>query len=206
MPKKILTSNVIKKEKISRQARPRKSLISQDDGPVSESQKTLDAIESNRRQLVEMQNKILSAPAMNGGFSTLMYKIEKIEQSQEQLVEKVDEIRVVLYDPDNGLYARIKNVENESVDPKRISLMEDEIKDMKSWKDAEKKLFDKSESSDASLEKKLEEHNEIIKDLQRWHQKQSAVSKWLIVTVGTSALGMTVKFIYDYLISHVKFI
>jgi seryl-tRNA synthetase len=206
MPRKKLTSSTTKKETTSKQAKPRKSLISQDDGPMSESQKTLNAIESNRRQLVEMQNKILSAPAMNGGFSTLMYKIEKIEQSQEQLVEKVDEIRVVLYDPDNGLYARIKNVENESIDSKRISLMEDDIKEIKSWKDTEKKLFDKSEFSDASLGKKLEEHNEIIKDLQKWHQKQSAMSKWLIVTLGTSVLGMTVKFIYDYLISHVKFI
>lgn len=203
MPKKKIISNLTKEKVASRRGRPKKS-IEVDEGP--DSKKTLEALEVNRRQLIEMQNKILSAPAMNGGFSTLMYKIEKIEQSQEQLVEKVDEIRVVLYDPDNGLYARIKNVENSTIDSERISLMEEEIKDMKSWKENEKKFFDKSEFAEAKIEKKIEEHAEIIKELQRWYQKQTALSKWLAVTLGTSILGLIVKFAYDYLINHVKFI
>ena len=204
MPKKKITSNLTKDKVSSRRGRPKKTIEFEQEGP--DSKKTLEALEVNRRQLIEMQNKILSAPAMNGGFSTLMYKIEKIEQSQEQLVEKVDEIRVVLYDPDNGLYARIKNVENSTIESERISLMEEEIKDMKSWKENEKKFFDKSETTEIQLEKKIEEHAEIIKELQRWYQKNAAISKWLAVTIGTSVLGMLVKFLYDYLINHVKFI
>lgn len=204
MPRKKILSSSIKDKISTRPGRPKKSVEDEIEGPAS--RKTLEAIEVNRRQIVEMQNKILSAPAMNGGFSTLMYKIEKIEQSQEQLVEKVDEIRVVLYDPDKGLYARIKNVENSVIESERISLMEEEMRDMKSWRDNEKKFFDKSENNEAQLEKKIEEHSEIIKEIQRWYQKQAAVSKWLAVTVGTSTLGLLVKFAYDYLINHVKFI
>ena len=206
MPKKKIISNSIKEKVSSRRGRPKKTLENEQENNGPDSRKTLEALEVNRRQLIEMQNKILSAPAMNGGFSTLMYKIDKIEQSQEQLVEKVDEIRIVLYDPDHGLYARIKNVENSSIDSERISLMEEEIRDMKSWKENEKKFFDKSENNEAQIEKKIEEHNEIIKEIQRWYQKQAALSKWLGVTIGTSVLGLLIKFAYDYLINHVKFI
>lgn len=206
MPKKKNQNDSVPNVSSSKRGRPKKVLILEEDPPVSEAKRTLEALEHNRKQMLEMQNKILSAPAMNGGFSTLMYKIEKIEQSQDQLVEKVDEIRDVMYDPDSGLYARIKNIENSVVEEKRIESLEEEVRSIKSWKNLEEKSSEKDETHTADIEKKIEEHAEVIKDLKKWYERQAAATKWLAITVGTGLLGGFGKIIYEFLISHIKFV
>jgi len=206
MPKKKIQNGSMPSMSSSKRSRPKKIIITQDESPMSEAKKTLEAIEHNRKQMLDMQNKILSAPAMNGGFSTLMYKIEKIEQGQDQLVEKVDEIRDVMYDPDSGLYARIKNIENSVVDEKRIESLEDEVRSIKSWKNAEEKSSEKEETHTADIEKKIQEHSEVIKDLKKWYERQAAATKWLAITVGTGLLGGFGKIIYEFLLSHIKFV
>ncbi len=171
-----------------------------------ETKKTLDAIESNRQQILEMQKRILSAPAMNGGFSNLMYKIEKIEQSQTQLVFKVDEIREVLYNPDNGLYARIKNVENSTAEIERVEELEEQLHSIQSWKIHEEKLAQKEELNDENLAKIINQHSEVIKELQSWYQKQAAFTRWLSIAVGTAILGAIGKIIHAYINSHIQII
>jgi vacuolar-type H+-ATPase subunit I/STV1 len=171
-----------------------------------ESKRTLEAIESNRQQILEMQNRILSVPAMNGGFSNLMYKIEKIEQSQSQLVTKVDEIREVLYDPDNGLYARIKSVENGSAELERVQELEEQLHSIQNWKISEEKIAQKEELNDENIAKIINQHSEVIKELQTWHQKQAAATKWLSITIGTAILGTIGKLIHAYISSHIQII
>ena len=211
MPMKKKTSRPsLAKNAIRNKLHARKKLTHQDDDELGfiepESKKTLDALEHNRKQMIEMQNKIMSAPAMNGGFSTLMYKIEKIEQCQEQLVEKVDDIRDVLYDPDSGLYARIKKVETEKLDHQRFDTLASELMQIKSWKTSEEKAAEKEETEEEKFHQKINEHSEIIKDLQSWHHKQTAITKWLAITVGGGALTLLGKLIYDLLSSHIQII
>ena len=173
---------------------------------TDESKKTLEAIESNRQQILEMQNRILSAPAMNGGFSNLMYKIEKIEQSQSQLVTKVDDIREVLYNPDNGLYARIKSVENRTVKVDQFEELEDQIESIQSWKSREERLAEKEELNDENLAKIINQHSEVIKELQSWHQKQTAAVRWIIITAATAIVGLVGKLIHAYIFNHIQII
>jgi len=203
MPRKILKKE-ISSNQTRKFSRPRKS--SDDSASLSEVNKALEAIENNRKQMLEMQNKILAAPAMNGGFSTLMYKIEKIEKSQEQIVDKVDEIRDVLYDPDSGIYARIKIIENESIDNEKFEKLEEDIFAIKTWKNSKEKSEEKEEQQDIDLQKVLSEHAEVIKELQSWYQKQAAVTKWLAVTVGTALIGGIGKIIHMFLSNHIQLI
>ena len=205
MPRKKTTS--LRTESIKK-SHPRKRIIIDEDDEdyAEESKRTREAIENNRQQILEMQNKILAAPAMNGGFSTLMYKIEKIEQSQGQLVEKVDEIRDVLYDPDSGIYARIKNVENSIIDVDRFSTLETEISSIRNWKISEEKSAEKENSQEEKIEKMLAEHDVSLKELQRWYQKQAAITKWLAITIGAGLLGGIGKFLYAFILEHVKVI
>lgn len=186
-----------------RKSRPRKDK-KENSISAAESKTTLEALEHSRRQIAEMQNKILSAPAMNGGFSTLMYKIEKIEQSQEKLVEKVDDIRDVLYDPDSGLYARIKNVENQTAEVERVENLEEEIKYIKSWKENKDKLAAREEIEEADVEKILREHAEVLKELQKWYERQAAAIKWLALTLGTALFGIVGKIVHAYIMNQIK--
>lgn len=187
-------------EKRSRPRKDKKEINSS----APESKAALEALEHNRKQIIEMQNRILSAPAMNGGFSNLMYKIEKIEQSQEKLVEKVDDIRDVLYDPDSGLYARIKNVENQTAEVERVENLEEEIKYIKSWKESKDKLAEKEEIEEADVEKILREHAEVLKELQKWYERQAGAIKWIALTLGTALFGIIGKIIHVYIMNQFK--
>jgi hypothetical protein len=171
-----------------------------------DSKKTLEALESTKKQMLEMQNRIMAAPAMNGGFSTLMYKIEKIEQGQNQLVEKVDDIRIVLYDPDNGLYARIKNVENSKANDSDIKELEDSMSEIKHWKDTKEELCEEDSDDREELKKKILEQENTIKEIRGWHDKQAAITKWLAVTIGTVFISTIGKLIYDVVMEHVKLV
>jgi len=204
MPRKTLNKKEISSNQTRKLSRPRKS----NDGPasISEVNRALEAIEAQRKQMLEMQNRILSAPAMNGGFSTLMYKIEKIEKSQEQIVDKVDEIRDVLYDPDSGIYARIKIIENETIDNEKFDKLEEEVVAIKTWKNSKEKSEEKEEQQDIDFQKVLSEHAEVIKELQSWYQKQAAATKWLAVTVGTALIGGIGKIIHIFLTNHIQLI
>lgn len=63
--------------------------------------------------LVEsIANKINRAPALNGGFDRMLVMVEHIKEQQEDTSAKVDKIHDGLYEPNDGLYARVKMVEN----------------------------------------------------------------------------------------------
>lgn len=170
------------------------------------STKALTNIEQNYKRILEMQDKILAAPAMNGGFTTLLYKVESIEDSQTKLVEKVDQIHDVLYEPDNGLYARLKSVENECIGVKELGEIEKEVQEIKMWKTSEEKQSQKEEERDDVNGKLLSEHDSTLKELQRSIERYNAAMKWVAVSLGGGLLSMIGKLIYDYVSGHIKIV
>lgn len=178
--------------------------VAEDDIPMSS--KALTTIEQNYKRILEMQDKILSAPAMNGGFTTLLYKVDSIEDSQTKLVEKVDQIHEVLYEPDNGLYARLKNVENECVSTKDIGEIEKEVHEIKLWKSSEEKHSQKEEEKDGAKDKLLLEHETMLKELQGSIRRYNAAMKWIAVSLGGGLLSMIGKLIYEYVSGHIKIV
>lgn len=72
---------------------------------------TLEAQDKALERLAEK----LERPALNGGFDDLVRKVDKIDGVAEQLKtdqaatgKKIDAIHVAIYDPDTGLYGRVK--------------------------------------------------------------------------------------------------
>ena len=64
--------------------------------------------------LDEINKKLNTSAALNGGFDTLLYKIDKIEQSQGQLVSKVDKIHDAIYDPSEGIFSKLSEYKLEN--------------------------------------------------------------------------------------------
>ena len=167
---------------------------------------TLRTVEENCRQILEMQDKILSAPAMNGGFTTLLYKVENIEQSQCQLTEKVDQIHHVLYEPDSGLYARIKNVEKNCIPEGSLDGIENDLQEIKVWKVAEEKSYIKEEATIFENDKMLKHHETIINDLKATVDRYNSVGKWLLIFIGGGLLSIIGKLIYGLISGHVQIV
>jgi len=205
MSRKQIDEKKVSSKKNAGRSRTSKTLDGDlDPGPLSK--KAIEKIESNYKQILEMQDKILSAPAMNGGFTTLLYKVENIEQSQEQLVEKVNQIHDVLYEPDNGLYARLKSVENDCVSNDTIDELEKEVQEIKIWKNTEEKQSEKEEVAVVEKNKTILEHEAALRDIQASIAKYNAAAKWIVVSLGGGLLSMIGKLIYEYVTGHIKIV
>lgn len=75
--------------------------------------------DEDKKQLIgllnDIQIKLTSSTVMNGGFEKLFEKVNKIESTQEKLILDVNEIKDEIYDPNSGLYSKIKNSESNSI-------------------------------------------------------------------------------------------
>jgi hypothetical protein len=93
----------------------KKTLAAQDE-VLDELSKRFDHHVQSEEGVLERLAKKLEAPALNGGFESLVKNVEKIRTVQDQLGErlqetgsKVDAIHVAIYDPEKGLYAKVKD-------------------------------------------------------------------------------------------------
>jgi hypothetical protein len=206
MPRKQIIEKKVSPRKNVGRPRPSKVSSNDDYDHMPFSKKAIEKIENNYRQILEMQDKILSAPAMNGEFTTLLYKVENIEQFQEQLVQKVDQIHGALYEPDNGLYARVKNVENDCVSNETIDELEKEVQEIKIWKNSEEKQSEKEENAVVEKNKIMLEHEAALKDIQDSIAKYNAAIKWIAISLGGGLLSMIGKLIYEYVTGHIKIV
>jgi hypothetical protein len=62
----------------------------------------------------KMEAKISNAKSMNGGFDKLLIEVEHIKEAQGDILEGVRGVKKNLYEPDSGLFSRVKELEMES--------------------------------------------------------------------------------------------
>ena len=62
----------------------------------------------------KVENKISNAKSMNGGFDKLMTEVEHIKETQSDILDGVRGVKQNLYEPDSGLFSRVKELETES--------------------------------------------------------------------------------------------
>ena len=148
--------------------------------------------------LSEIQGK-LKAPALNGGFDTLMYKVEKIEEGQEKILERISTLNDTIYNPDTGLYARIKEAEN--VKSEELVEVEKSIGAMSIQHEHDIKNIHELLNQSERSELQIRELELDVKNLMKWKSSVVASIKWFLVTASTTAIGILVKAAYDVLIA-----
>ncbi len=68
-------------------------------------------------KLEKVENKVVNAPAMNGGFDKLLNEVEHIKENSKKIVlDAVKGYKENLYEPDSGFFSRVKELETESID------------------------------------------------------------------------------------------
>lgn len=69
-------------------------------------------LDKNEKELLEQINqKLISSKALNGGFDKLVVTVENIKEKQQETSEKLDTITNALYEPRDGLFARVQSIE-----------------------------------------------------------------------------------------------
>ena len=134
----------------------------------------------------KMENKISNAQSMNGGFDKLLNEVEHIKQTQNDILEGVRGVKQNLYEPDSGLFSRVKELETEST--RRMEF----VKESKPALEFAKELTVWKKKADKDLEDFEKMQIEFAK-LQDWKQGTQRIL-WLIAT---AAGGMWVKHFMD---------
>lgn len=168
--------------------------------------KVILALEVNQRLLSKIQDKIEKSPALNGGFETLMFKVNNIENAQTQLVETVASINEAVFKPDDGLFARVKEVERISDNVENVNKIEKDVLEIKLWKNNEEKVLAKGVVETEENEKLAASHSIQLIELQKWKQRINSVTKWTMVTIATGITTLFGKLIYDFIVGHIKFV
>ena len=134
----------------------------------------------------KIEDKVTSAKSLNGGFDKLLIEVEHIKETQTAVLEGVRGVKQNLYEPDSGLFSRVKELEMES--NRRMEF----IQESKPALEFSKELAVWKRQADKDLEQfeKLQIEFEKLKDWKDGAQRFI----WLIAT---AAGGMWVKTLMD---------
>tara|TARA_R100000900_G_C3272685_1_gene152045 strand:- start:80 stop:538 length:459 start_codon:yes stop_codon:yes gene_type:complete len=134
----------------------------------------------------KIEDKVTSAKSLNGGFDKLLIEVEHIKETQTAVLEGVRGVKQNLYEPDSGLFSRVKELETESA--RRMEY----IQESKPALEFSKELAVWKKHADKELEQFEKLHVEFEK-LKDWKEGAQKVI-WLIAT---AAGGMWVKTLMD---------
>jgi len=100
---------------------------------------------NNEREMLELLlKKISDSSALNGGFEKLCVMIEHVQTEQEKSGHKLDKVSEALYDPNTGLFSRVKAIESKldtnikDLDKKcdELPSVKEEVEDLKKFQTA----------------------------------------------------------------------
>jgi len=142
------------------------------------------------QKVENMEQKIASAQSLNGGFDKLLLEVEHIKEAQVDILEGVRGVKRNLYEPDSGLFSRVKELEMES------SRRQEYITETKPIVGQHQELLHWKKEAEKDLDEVERLRLEVSK-LQDWKQGIQKVI-WLIAT---AAGGMWVKHFMDLMLA-----
>jgi hypothetical protein len=147
-----------------------------------------------RDSIEKIQDKLDQSKVLNGGFDTMIYKIDNMQEKQNITSEKVEKIHEALYEPDEGFFARVKTIEHAS------NVFSSKLEEHQS---ADIQLFSDIKNSIKTSEEVSRFNNEVKKVAgERLENLEAAIKTnkmfdklfWLMLT----GVGATIaKFIWD---------
>jgi hypothetical protein len=141
---------------------------------------------------LNLQEK-LNSPVFNGGFDRLFAKVEGIEASQRATAMMVESLNKLVYEPDDGLFSRIKRVEGVNVvELQKISNSQEKFKeDLEEMKVTLK--------GSVSTTSEVGELKTKVAELATWRSDLSR-KLWILIPVILTLLG---KIGWDVISAHV---
>ena len=161
-------------------------------------------IASLERTLSHIQDKLHNAHVLNGGFDRLMERIQSIEDTQVKILDEVEIVKKTIYDPDNGIYSRIKDNNTEITE--NLHELDKTIIEIKLKRDSETKI---TAEADAVIKQSLELVKRDIKDFETLKPKVEEFSKWksnvnkVVLAIAVPVITTFAKVLYDFFALHV---
>lgn len=131
-----------------------------------------------------ISKKLSERDKVSDTLDLLVYKVEKIEESQDKIINQLNDISNTLYEPDKGVFARLK--ENSQ-----------DLKFIEESGEEEKKNFEELKKEVIELSTLQRSTDLTLKDLVRWKNQFSSVFKWVFASILTPSLAMLLKYLYE---------
>lgn len=128
-----------------------------------------------------IQKKLQNSAALNGGFDTLLHKIDRIEQSQGQIVAKVEKIHDAIYDPADGIFSKMSQTKLENT--QQLNNLENRITSLSEWRMQSEKVEEKQLESVEQFTAKLTTVTNDVEDLMKAKAHSTGVMKWVIAAL-----------------------
>ena len=129
--------------------------------------------------LTDIQSKLTSSTIMNGGFERLMEKVTKIETTQDKIIVDVNQLKEIVYEPEQGIFSKIKDCEIDLNE--KIHRLEKESYELK----FENNYMKNSLSKIKDLDHNLNELNKIKENYSKF--------TWLVVAAVLSNIFWVIK-------------
>jgi len=152
----------------------------------------------SQRLLHNIQQKLERSAALNGGFDKLLYKIDSIESNQNVIANKVDKIHEAIYDPDEGLFARMAI--NKADHAAAVNSVEKQVIEISSWKEQQEKDSTHTDDVVEKFGSKLIVIENDIQSLNRFKLAAIGLTKWILAALGGGVVTILFKVLYDYVI------
>jgi DNA repair exonuclease SbcCD ATPase subunit len=146
--------------------------------------------------LGRISRKIESSAVLNGGFDKLVSVVDHIKQRQEEQSEKLDQINTRLYEPKDGLFSRVQQLEND------VHIADTRLEGHDKTEEDNFKMIEKHLEKIESIKKTSEDTALITKRLQRIGgedlqdiEKMVSLNKrmtaifWAMISLAASALA-----------------
>jgi hypothetical protein len=113
----------------------------------------------------------------------------------------VGSIHEAIYHPDEGLYARVRVIEDVKKQVESVDQLEKDVITLKQ----QKELHEKAEKVIEDNAKLVAQHADQIKDLVEFKKRVHEAVKWLLISLAGGALTGAGKLFYDYMTNHLQF-
>ena len=133
-----------------------------------------------------MEHKMSNAQSLNGGFDKLLLEVQHIKEVQSDVLDGVRGVKKNLYEPDSGLFSRVKELEMES--SRRMDYI---IETKPLLAQARELILWKKEAT-----KDINEVEDLRMEMAQLKDWKAGISK-VIWLVATAAGGMWVKHFMD---------
>lgn len=150
--------------------------------------------------LDDIQRKITTSSALNGGFDTLLHKVDRIEQNQgqistttDQLVSTTTKIHDAIYDPTDGIFAKLSETRLEHAT--HLSEVEQKIVELSEWKKHREKVDDKETDVSVVAGEKITSLEHRVEQLVKSRNTAWGVVKWIGVGLGGGVVGLLFKWV-----------
>ena len=145
--------------------------------------KIFNFTDSNKNPTLDaIHQKITGAAALNGGFDTLLYKIDKIEQGQGHLVSKIDKLHDAIYDPTDGIFVKLAEHKLES--EIKLNEIANNVSEINFWKQHREKEEIKDEQFVDNANIKLNYLENSLVSLNQSKERAWSILKWFLAAIG----------------------